>query len=76
MWHALLVLIGVVVLAKVVYKMYLVARVHMVTLDATWSARFGKDPWAAVTGCTGGIGREFALKLASLGFNIILIARN
>jgi 17beta-estradiol 17-dehydrogenase / very-long-chain 3-oxoacyl-CoA reductase len=29
-----------------------------------------------VTGCTDGIGREFALQLAEKGFNIVLVSRN
>ncbi|PJF17477.1 Very-long-chain 3-oxoacyl-CoA reductase [Paramicrosporidium saccamoebae] len=42
-----------------------------------WS-RYGakKDSWAIVTGCTDGIGKEFALQLAKKGLNIILVARN
>ncbi|KAG8877995.1 hypothetical protein FRB98_006420 [Tulasnella sp. 332] len=31
--------------------------------------------WAVVTGCTDGIGREFALQLAKAGFNVILASR-
>jgi hypothetical protein len=32
--------------------------------------------WAAVSGASDGIGREFALQLARKGFNIFLIGRN
>ncbi|KAJ3574408.1 hypothetical protein NP233_g1775 [Leucocoprinus birnbaumii] len=32
--------------------------------------------WAVVTGCTDGIGKEFALRLSEAGFNMILIARD
>ncbi|KAG8981719.1 hypothetical protein FRB94_010503 [Tulasnella sp. JGI-2019a] len=31
--------------------------------------------WAVVTGCTDGIGREFALQLAKAGFNVVLASR-
>ncbi|KIK24626.1 hypothetical protein PISMIDRAFT_23105 [Pisolithus microcarpus 441] len=40
--------------------------------------KFGatKGAWAVVTGASDGIGREFALQLASAGFNVLLVARN
>ncbi|KAH9894806.1 3-ketoacyl-CoA reductase [Cubamyces lactineus] len=36
----------------------------------------GKGAWAVVTGASEGIGREYALQLASKGFNVIVSARN
>jgi len=36
----------------------------------------GYGEWAAVTGCTRGIGKEYCYQLAELGLNIVLIARN
>lgn len=36
--------------------------------------KFG--PWAAVTGSTDGIGRQYAMELARRGFNVVLISRN
>jgi len=33
-------------------------------------------PWALVTGCTQGIGKEYAMALARNGLNIVLISRN
>ncbi|XP_063618052.1 inactive hydroxysteroid dehydrogenase-like protein 1 [Cydia splendana] len=38
------------------------------------SKRFG--PWAAVTGCTDGIGKHYSVELAKRGLNIVLISRN
>jgi len=32
--------------------------------------------WAIVTGCTSGIGREFALQLSKAGFKVLLVSRN
>ena len=37
-------------------------------------AQFGD--WALVTGCTGGIGREYALALARRGLNLVLASRS
>ena len=37
---------------------------------------YQKDSWAIVTGASDGIGKEFAKKFASLGFNVCLMARN
>ena len=39
-------------------------------------ARYGKDSWAIVTGCTDGIGKALAFELAKRGFNIYLIGRD
>merc|ERR1719318_341924 len=36
--------------------------------------RFGE--WAVVTGCTGGIGREYAMGLAKKGMNMVLVSRS
>ncbi|KAJ2757510.1 hypothetical protein IWQ56_006247, partial [Coemansia nantahalensis] len=40
--------------------------------------KFGakQGAWAAVTGCTDGLGREAALELARKGFNMLLLARS
>ncbi|KAJ4327897.1 hypothetical protein N0V84_001708 [Fusarium piperis] len=36
----------------------------------------GSLPWAFITGASSGIGRSFALELASKGFNVVIHARN
>ena len=33
------------------------------------------NAWAVVTGCTDGLGREFALELGRRGFNLVLLSR-
>ncbi|KAI9865144.1 MAG: hypothetical protein M1813_002464 [Trichoglossum hirsutum] len=38
--------------------------------------KFGpKGSWAVITGASDGIGKEFALQLASKGFNVVLVSR-
>lgn len=37
-------------------------------------ATFGQ--WAVVTGCTGGMGQEFARRIAKKGMNLILVSRS
>ena len=39
-----------------------------------FTEQFGE--WAVVTGCTGGIGREYALGLAKKGMNMVLVSRS
>ncbi|XP_049871781.1 inactive hydroxysteroid dehydrogenase-like protein 1 [Pectinophora gossypiella] len=42
--------------------------------EQSLAKRFG--PWAAVTGSTDGIGKQYAAELARRGLNIVLISRN
>jgi len=47
-------------------------------LPLVWRKNFVSEfgPWALVTGCTRGIGREYALGLASRGLGVVLVARD
>lgn len=38
--------------------------------------RYGKGSYAAISACTDGIGKGFALQLAKRGFNLVMIIRN
>lgn len=46
------------------------------SLRDKFPGKYGKKPWAVVTGCTAGIGEEIAYRLAKEGFNLVLISRN
>lgn len=37
--------------------------------------RYGAGSWAVITGATDGLGKEFAMQLAQLKFNIVLVSR-
>lgn len=76
MINFLLLLLGSVILLKYIYQVALIIKIHQVKLDSNWTQRFGEEPWAIITGCTGGIGKQFCLSLSELGFNLILVARN
>lgn len=52
-------------------------------LPRLWSLCFGKEDfvskygeWGLVTGCTQGIGKEYAMELAARGMNVVLVSRN
>ncbi|KAJ9081812.1 hypothetical protein DSO57_1010921 [Entomophthora muscae] len=56
-------------LLRTLYDVYLVEGLKLKKLGA------GKGAWIIITGCTDGIGKEFALQLAKAKFNILLISR-
>ncbi|CAL1359914.1 unnamed protein product [Linum trigynum] len=53
---------------------YLFATTFLATKPADLKTRYG--PWALVTGPTDGIGLAFAVQLARLGLNLVLVGRN
>lgn len=38
--------------------------------------RYGKGSYAAISACTDGIGKGFAIELARRGFNLVMLIRN
>jgi short-subunit dehydrogenase len=47
-------------------------RKHFLTQELDLPARYGKDSWVLITGCSLGQGKRFAIEFAKRGFNIIL----
>ena len=68
--------LGFAYLFRLLYKLFVILRIHFTPLDKRWGDKFGKGAWAVVTGCTGGIGKQFCETLAESGFNIVMVARN
>merc|ERR1712179_390110 len=56
------------------WQSYVLPHLSEVLRDENFTERFGG--WAVVTGCTGGIGREYALGLAKKGMNMVLVSRS
>ena len=54
---------------KALLKYYVIPRKNL-------PERYGKGSWAIITGASAGLGKQYALELASEGFNIILMGRN
>ncbi|KAK0525630.1 hypothetical protein OC834_001901 [Tilletia horrida] len=63
------------VLVRVLAESYILPGIPLSNFGAKKKAP-GTGAWAVVTGATDGIGREFALQLASAGFNIFLASRS
>ena len=55
-------------------KTFVLPRVLGLIRDPALKTRYG--PWALVTGCTRGIGREYAMALGKHGINVVLVSRN
>jgi len=57
---------------KFLYK--ILSNLYVFTLGSVNFKKYGK--WAVVTGCTDGIGKAYAEKLAKKGLNVVLISRS
>lgn len=69
--------LGVATLFYLVFKLLNFIANTFLLPSTNWS-KYGtkSNSWAVVTGSTDGIGKEFALQLATKGLNIILVARD
>lgn len=57
------------------YFLWIVRRVYIFYISSPINfLHYGK--WAVITGCTEGIGKEYAEQLAKLGLNLVLISRS
>merc|ERR1719427_1423021 len=56
------------------WKAYVLPKIVGLFSSDNYVERFGE--WAVVTGCTGGIGREYALGLAKKGMSMVLVSRS
>merc|ERR1712179_442901 len=56
------------------WRAYILPRIAGIFKNDVFKEMFGE--WAVVTGCTGGIGKEYALGLAKKGMNMVLVSRS
>ncbi|KAH6570498.1 hypothetical protein BASA50_010640 [Batrachochytrium salamandrivorans] len=71
--HAILSVVPVSWLAGKTSSLALTA---VASIDRDGTGKSTSRPWAVVTGASDGIGKEFVLQLAHLGYNIVLISRS
>lgn len=68
-WLILKILFLITKILKVIYKKFLRKPYDL-------STRYPKDSYVLITGATNGIGKEFCIQFAKLGYNIVLVSRN
>jgi len=80
-WNSALVFLGIIyffkILTGLIINLYSGWRSYILPKlfgNSNFPMRFGE--WALVTGCTGGIGREYALGLAKKGMKMVLVSRS
>ncbi len=77
MLEAVLICLGLyVILPKVLLLIESISKVVRCRRRKLIAKFGGGEQWAAVTGCTAGIGEEMVSKLAAEGFNVVLISRS
>jgi 17beta-estradiol 17-dehydrogenase / very-long-chain 3-oxoacyl-CoA reductase len=50
-------------------------KVHFMTIRHDLLNRYGKGSWVVITGASDGIGKQYAIEMANIGFNIVLVSR-
>lgn len=83
-WNNILVLAGIFftinilhsILVDVIYgiKAYVFPKLARLIRAPNFVEKYGE--WAVITGCTGGIGEEYAVQLGELGMNLVLVSRS
>lgn len=83
-WNNFLVLAGIFFMIKLMHstlldivyglRAYVIPKLIRLVKAPNFEDSYGK--WAVVTGCTGGIGQEYACQLAGLGMNLVLVSRS
>jgi len=83
-WNNILVLAGIFftinilhsTLVDVIYglKAYVFPKLARLIRTPNFVEKYGE--WALITGCTGGIGEEYAKQLGELGMNLVLVSRS
>jgi 17beta-estradiol 17-dehydrogenase / very-long-chain 3-oxoacyl-CoA reductase len=63
------------VLYKIFRGIYVIVYPYLIATPLDLHKLAGNAKWAAITGSTDGIGKQYALELAERGFNLLLISR-
>uniref|UniRef100_A0A914YRZ2 Uncharacterized protein n=1 Tax=Panagrolaimus superbus TaxID=310955 RepID=A0A914YRZ2_9BILA len=63
------------ILYRLIWSIYIIIYPYLIATPKDLHKLAGEEAkWAAVTGSTDGIGKEYAIQLAQKGFNLILIS--
>ena len=73
--YYLVILVGTFKFAQFIYAIGKGIHRNFLRKPLDLAERYGKGSWAIVTGASAGIGEQFCIHLARLGFNIVLISR-
>jgi len=65
--------IGSILILKFFYRLVLTVFQYVFMSEKNLKERYGTNTWVMVTGPSGGIGKQLALKFAKRGFNICLV---